>query len=187
MFNSIYVQFNICTYIDAIGPTESRPDRGGFPPVSYSERTATSMRRLCDRSRATGRERQVESDRSRATGRERQVESDRSRATATGRERQVESDRSRATGRERQVESDSDRSRATATGRERQVESDRSRATGRERQVESDRSRATGRKLRAQAIAWARTETPCRSGMIDRAFQLATGQAGAMPTFPRRD
>jgi hypothetical protein len=143
MFNSIYVQFNICTYIDAIGPTESRPDRGGFPPVSYSERTATSMRRLCDRSRATGRERQVESDRSRATGRERQ----------------------------RQVESDSDRSRAT----------------GRERQVESDRSRATGRKLRAQAIAWARTETPCRSGMIDRAFQLATGQAGAMPTFPRRD
>jgi hypothetical protein len=142
MFNSIYVQFNICTYIDAIGPTESRPDRGGFPPVSYSERTATSMRRLCDRSRATGRERQVESDRSRATGRERQ----------------------------RQVESDSDRSRAT----------------GRERQVESDRSRATGRKLRAQAIAWARTETPCRSGMIDRAFQLATGQAGAMPTFPRR-
>jgi hypothetical protein len=110
MFNSIYVQFNICTYIDAIGPTESRPDRGGFPPVSYSERTATSMRRLCDRSRATGRERQVESDRSRATGRERQVESDsdRSRATATGRERQrqVESDRSRATGRERQVESD---------------------------------------------------------------------------------
>jgi hypothetical protein len=129
MFNSIYVQFNICTYIDAIGPTESRPDRGGFPPVSYSERTATSMRRLCDRSRATGRERQVESDRSRAT------------ATGRERQRQVESDRSRATGRERQVESD--RSRATATGRERQrqVESDRSRATGRERQVESDRSK----------------------------------------------
>jgi hypothetical protein len=94
MFNSIYVQFNICTYIDAIGPTESRPDRGGFPPVSYSERTATSMRRLCDRSRATGRERQVESDRSRAT------------ATGRERQRQVESDRSRATGRERQVESD---------------------------------------------------------------------------------
>jgi hypothetical protein len=175
MFNSIYVQFNICTYIDAIGPTESRPDRGGFPPVSYSERTATSMRRLCDRSRATGRERQVESDRSRATGRERQrqVESDSDRSRATGRERQVESDRSRATGRERQRQVESD--------------SDRSRATGRERQVESDRSRATGRKLRAQAIAWARTETPCRSGMIDRAFQLATGQAGAMPTFPRRD
>jgi hypothetical protein len=84
MFNSIYVQFNICTYIDAIGPTESRPDRGGFPPVSYSERTATSMRRLCDRSRATGRERQVESDRSRATGRERQVESDRSKTARPG-------------------------------------------------------------------------------------------------------
>jgi hypothetical protein len=43
MFNSIYVQFNICTYLDAIDPTASRPDRGG----SRLYRTRNDRLRQC--------------------------------------------------------------------------------------------------------------------------------------------